>query len=75
MGHAEQHVARTRAMLTGLARECPYHGGNPEACPLREFRLMEMPERIKWVAQLTGEECMNIYQQHLFCSDGWRQHK
>ena len=69
-----ESTAFKRAMMAGLTMECPYHGGNPEDCPLHEIRLMPRQERVQWVAQLSDETCLNIYQQHLFCLDSWRSH-
>jgi len=59
-------VAQARKMMLWLCFECPL-GGNPQDCQAHAIRNAPFPERRRWVADLSGEECLRVYDCHLRC--------
>lgn len=60
-------IHNVRAMMCGVARECPF-GGNPKDCCLYRLRQKPYAERVKWVLALEEQEIRAIYHHHQNCS-------
>lgn len=53
----------------GLIMACPMdkQSPNPTDCPLHDIRLLSVEERIKWLDELSGNKCRELYQYHNNC--------
>jgi len=56
-----------RSYLAGLVFDCPFGGGNPKDCICHELRKKPKKERVRLLAALTDEECLQIFDQHRKC--------
>jgi len=56
-----------RSYLAGLTFDCPFGGGNPKDCICHELRKKPTKERIRILAGLTDEECLQIFDRHRKC--------
>ena len=61
-------LAKTiRAYLAGLTLDCPFGGGNPKDCICHELRRKPRNERIRILAALSDDECLQIFDRHRKC--------
>lgn len=55
-----------KVFLLDLIFACPI-GGNPDFCICKKIREMPIPDRIKWVNDMTHKERVEIYLAHKEC--------
>lgn len=63
---ANLDAKQLRAMVVGLAFECPL-GGNPSDCMCHSIREMPAGERFEWVKRLSDDECLDLFRKHSLC--------
>lgn len=44
----------------GLLMSCPYMGGNPSHCQLREVRLLSLADRLEWAKTVSASEARKL---------------
>ncbi|MBK1792148.1 hypothetical protein [Persicirhabdus sediminis] len=66
---SNQHeVDDLKSIIFGLTIACPFSPNDaPSHCQLREIRKLPLAERLAWMKQLTDEERLQFYQNHLQC--------
>lgn len=59
-------LREVREMLLGILFYCPL-GGNPKDCNCHSIRNLSTGKRFEWLNQLTDQESLGIYRNHILC--------
>ena len=64
----EKTFDRSRALLFGLLRSCPFSGNAKDSCPLSQLRnRLSFEEKYAYVMELSAEKVHNLLEQHEEC--------